>query len=362
MPIKFGMICTGSGCSCSTPTSFCVYDCNATPISGATVTVSGVGSCTTGAGGCCQITLATGTYTVTATVGGTTIYSQSLSITQGNTYSISPNCCVKVCLRCCDGSVYPYGATVTVKNASTGATVATGTTDATGCVTVGFASSLLSPAPNQATIAIMPNCSLYAGTSAAYSPVCGQTISLTVPAADSTAICCSNQGSCIPIKTNLTITDANGSHPFIYQPGAGHWYACYLTNASPTFPTTWNTTLGQCQTNTSVTGSYPTRVEYYGSAAPCYGSLGCGTPPSDTFAVIRIWYLDSDPVGGPAVYHGAAASPSACDGCKASIRQCSFGTAPMPTGCSAFAVSVGSLTPAAANHSIDPVGGGVSVS
>lgn len=345
-------------CCCNSATSFCVYDCHATPIVGAVVTVSGYPSCTTGAGGCCQIDgLSAGTYQVTAVDGNTTLYDQSLTITPGDTYSLSPNCCITVCLTCCDGSAYPYGATVTIQNASTSATVGTGTTDSAGCVTIGIASSGLDPDPTQAILAITPNCSLYASSSGTYSNVCAQAISIPVFAADSTAICCTGQGSCIPIPTNLTITDVNGSWPFVYA--AGVWYACYLTNANPTQQASWNTTLGQCVTS-STTGDYPTRIEYYGQPAACY-TAACGTPPADTFAVVRMWYSTGN---SPNTYHGAAASPGACDGCSVAASQsnCSFGTSAMPTGCSPFAVSIGSLAANTGNVMPDPVGGGVSVS
>lgn len=347
-------------CCCGMPTNFCAYGCGAVPLVGATVTVGSYSPCTTSAAGCCAIPgISAGTYPVTVVSGSTTVYSQSLAITPGKTYSLNTSCCVTVCLTCCDGSVYPYGATVTITNVSTGATVASGTTDSTGCVTLGYASSLLNPDTNQGVVTITSNCSLYGTTSATYNPICGQSISMVVPTADSTAICCTGQGSCVPVASSLTITDANGSHAFVYN--GSEWHACYLADASPALPATYNTSLGQCIEG-STAGTYPIRIEYWGAANPCYqgASSTCGAPTSGSlFVVQRTWC----PAGTtPEVYQGAVAGGGQCDACSCLTPDCSFGTAPMPTGCSAFAVSIGTMTPSSSNALPDPVGGGVSIS
>ena len=117
------------GCCGERRRTFCIVDLRVEdPIVGAVVDVySGAtleGSCTTtGPGGCCTISgLSSGTYTITVTSGSQS-FSVGLAVTAGNTYTIQATCCINICVLNCNGTPYTCMATVTVKNATTGATV-----------------------------------------------------------------------------------------------------------------------------------------------------------------------------------------------------------------------------------------------
>lgn len=109
----------GTCCGCG-PVHLCVTACGI-PLYGAIVAVSGVGSCTTAAGGCCDIAgLAAGTYTVTVTFDGTTIFSGSRTLIVGtNIIAIATPSNVV----CCGGAYIPKTLTLT---------------DAIGTLTLGY--------------------------------------------------------------------------------------------------------------------------------------------------------------------------------------------------------------------------------
>jgi Carboxypeptidase regulatory-like domain len=119
----FGLGGLGGGsnpCCCGgTTTPFCVTVCGGIPLVGAVVTVSSggttYGTCTTTAPlGCCNISgLSAGTYTVSVTFDGSTIYSASRSITPGSPVTIAATSGANVVYVCCGGYVIPASLTLT---------------------------------------------------------------------------------------------------------------------------------------------------------------------------------------------------------------------------------------------------------
>lgn len=115
--------------------------CSAASVTGATVTVSDSGgqvaSGTTDSTGAVSLRIpGSGTYTVTATGGTCTeTYTATMALTCGNSYALDCCCSVTVCVTACPTGAI-VGATVTVKDATSGATIATCTTAAGGCCTL----------------------------------------------------------------------------------------------------------------------------------------------------------------------------------------------------------------------------------
>lgn len=126
----------GSCCGCG-GTDICVTACTSpVPVAGAVVDLytgsTLVATCTTGPGGCCTFTQA-GTYTVTITVNGTQVYSGSQTLS-GATITIPTSVIpVTVCAQT-TASAPISGASVTIQ--SSGTTVGSCTTAASGCCTI----------------------------------------------------------------------------------------------------------------------------------------------------------------------------------------------------------------------------------
>jgi hypothetical protein len=337
-------------CCCGGTTNLCVVACGAV-LPGATITVVGVGSCVTNSFGCCQITgLTPGTYTVTIAYGGATTRLPSTTITAGtNTFTL--DCCIKICLLCCSNSPYTCGATVTLKNATSGATLASGTSDpTTGCIQFDVAAASLLPligGQQKATIVVDPtNDSAYATYTGTSVVSCSPTspITISLQPASSMMQCC----ICVPINNSLTLTDTNGSWPFVFcNPGGigtAGWMACYTISIGSV-----------CVGGTIGTGTIA--IYYF---------MQCTGP---TVTIRRYWWIATGGGAFPPVY--VQSSCITISGCPATINgACSYiggiGTelsqaTPTPPACSPFSFS-GSLTPGAGNHLPDPVGGTVSIS
>jgi carboxypeptidase family protein len=124
-------------CPCTCQVTFIAF-CGASTISGATVTVKSGGttidSGTTDGSGHVTLTIPSGgSYEVIATEMGDYGFDETMALSCGATYSLDLCCKVTVCVSTLAGAPIS-GATVTVK--SGGTTVATCTTDASGCCTL----------------------------------------------------------------------------------------------------------------------------------------------------------------------------------------------------------------------------------
>lgn len=338
--------CCGS-CACQT----IAVRCSGSAVSGATVTITSGGTTvftgTTDGSGQVTPCLAAGTYGISIS-GGTCTHSINTTITLACGGSYSFDCCcaaITVCLLCCDGStVYSCGATVTLTD-SGGATVATGTTGGSGCVT-------LDPTNTPATITITPtspNYCTYTGTA----PACGASHTYTL-ACNCPGVLNSIQCQCIPVPKTLTLSDANGSYSFVYQtsgPFAGYWY-CTGTS-TPVSPVVVSPGLSCLCNQTAQVGYYYTGLCVAGAA----------------FRVTRYWNsCQANACGGVAQYAGGIGGTQGCACSNVGALPCTA-TGGLDNAqanltineCVAFSVS-GSLAAGASNCMPDPVGGTVSIS
>jgi hypothetical protein len=92
----------------------CVVQCGTVPVYGAVVTILNssetiVAQCTTGTGGCCQVSVC-GTYTVQVTVGGTLVYGATRTLVDGQQLIVPLS---SEGLVCCGGYAIPYNLTLT---------------------------------------------------------------------------------------------------------------------------------------------------------------------------------------------------------------------------------------------------------
>lgn len=231
------------GCCCVT-NKFCVVGCypSYSPVPFATITLTRTdgtiaGTCITGSSGCCTINVAKGSYILTVYVNGVVVNIPGLiSVTPGNTITINPYCCPRICVLGCDGGPYTCGASVTIKNATTGSTLFSGSTDpTTGCVTA-LPISLAQIAPLIGLQTVMTVNVTASGPG--YMPysqnmgLCNGEVTINLPV-DPAYVCCTGA---TPIKATLTLTDANGSHAFVYTgvgPGDAGWSCCYTIETAP---------------------------------------------------------------------------------------------------------------------------------
>jgi hypothetical protein len=296
--------------------------------------------------------------------------------------TVAPTCNLKICVYAC-GTIgtYPCNALITVTNCTTNAVIGQISAGASGCVTIPYAMSQTAPDTGCVNIAVNPENSAYSSFSGQYTITCvSATISIGLKPANAAALCCGG----VPINPNLTLTDANGSHPFdlcAWQPYSGgpvyyNWFACYLSpDVSPA--SEWN---ANCSFTNAVV-SAPITIQYT-------GSCGYDADGNPVFNLRRNWILWNATAGTPLYYYyqypPGAGGPCIAAGLYACANQyiwnycqnsngfrygggnvgdfssAAFGLTP----CSPFAVS-GTLlhNPAAPSYyPPDPVGGSVAIS
>jgi hypothetical protein len=264
----------------------------------------------------------------------------------------SPCCCggscmSTICIRsACDEGISLPGVFVQVSSGST--TVASGTTGSNGCVTLNIGTAGTYTVQYQ-----IPGGSLIDDGNNALT--CGGT--LTIIESDTVDfVCCgSGTGSC-PIPRTLTLTDANGSYPFIFSSTIGGWQCCG-TPASVTVMTQ-NGNQDFCECTGTVSGTIP--ILYTGACV-----MVDGVP---NFSVTRTWAGLSCTVSAPYNY----ANISLGSVCQENVNACFFSTNPANpfnntsgltqvwSSCSPFTWS-GALT-LTGGFLPDPVGGTVAVS
>jgi len=356
-------------------TPFCVLGCYPlyVRIPDATITLtdshgSTVGTCTTDATGCCKINVAKGTYTLTVSVGGQVVnIPGSIFITPGAGVTITPYICSQICVLRCDRQPYTCGASVTIANATTGAILASGTTDSTtGCFTPPSL-TLAQVAPliageAQVALTVTPTSPGYAAYTEQIALGSVPTV-VNLPFDPDYVACCGG----LPIKRILTLTDANGSHEFTYGVGlfgGVSWGCCYNMTISPCIgPRTPEiidgVPIGACSTD----GNTDNICVTYGGA--CQSNPDTGNPE---FVVTCGWYdcMNLNDGDGPQYV------PSDCFDSSACINACgapglvgpeiATGVAEISSLCEAFAVSATLTAPDPGSLMPNPGGGSVSIS
>ena len=246
--------------------------------------------------------------------------------------------CVSICVLSCARKI--VGATVTITD-RTGATVATGKTGASGCVTLDIGKAgtytITIVAAGYSTL-IVPNVALKCGR---YS----YNVSRGV-------VCC----GAFSIPEKLTLTDGEGTLDFLYDPN--YFYPLW-TGGHPVQRTSCTVTTPNNICLVSPPSQGPVRV--------CYQMI-CHAGQTPTFAVQRSWswvyeqgtltpIYYQDPSGFAPGGFCITSPPAICG--NPLTDTASFAADPMSQ--SPF-VLTGSPEASAANQTGDPVGGGVTIS
>jgi hypothetical protein len=275
---------------------------------------------------------------------------------------VVPGCNHKFCIFHCGGTSYPYtcGGTLNVK--SGGTTIATGTVDSSGCITLDIA------ATGVYTVQFIPSGSNYQTYSASVSLDC-QTATPTniILAPASGYMCCAGGAPAIP----TTLTDGNGTHP-ITTVTTGTGFVCRQVCYTTPVANTWGNATPAC--GCTAPGTNAIWVLY--AVQLCAGN---------NVSVTRYWGEDQNCGAQPTAWRyknalQANGTPYACGAvtnwagsCQPTFPNCltslvdnigaSSGSASVgAVGCSTSASPTISLTPSAGNHLADPVGGSVVLS
>lgn len=245
------------GCACSCNVTFHVT-CSGSNVDGAMVTVKDLGgteidSGTTDSSGLVTLDVGTaGTYEVIADGGSPACspgYDGEIELACNGTYSIP--CCgcpTTICVTGCPSGAAVVGASVTIK--SGGTTVATGTTDATGCVTLdcGHAGSY----------EVVVSAAGYRGFDGTLSLSCEGTKSIKLQAGTSAASitvtvhgCCSAvlPGALVTLSDGQSCTTGSGGTCTFNEANAGTY--TYTITADRFVTYTGSVTISGCATTTT---------------------------------------------------------------------------------------------------------------
>jgi hypothetical protein len=213
--------------------------------------------------------------------------------------TIPTGCNIKICLYECNGvTPWPCGATITIYDAMTNAFLGSANTGVSGCVTFVIPTS---ESGRQIIIDVNPNSPVWATASYTATVLCGFPAMYFVVQPAASHLCCS--GGSFP--ESMTLTDANGSHPFIFCPYAPipGWQTCYeMMGVANT--QVFTGTVGNCSWTCTPSS---------GSIAIGYAGVCTSVNGVPALAVTRSWYLfDCAPLymyfgifpGGPACTDG----------------------------------------------------------
>ena len=181
----------------------------------------------------------------------------------------SPCCCgggpcsITICVSACSAPL--VGDPVTVKSGST--TVASGTTNGSGCVTLTI--------PSAGTYTVVVTDPTFGTLSGNYALTCGGLLNLSYGNPPSGSVCC---GVCA-IPLSLVLTDSIGSHALTFS--GGFWTSGLL--AAPGFKTMAELPIGTCD------GFNPVTINASGSAAYQY-TVTCNFSVGGNLTVTQNWW------------------------------------------------------------------------
>ena len=352
---------TCCGPTCQVCVLGCVLPNSGSLLPGVTVTVTDGGGATiatgvTGANGCVNLDIPDGTYTFTFSQAGETLYAMTRTVPPCG-FLVIVDCCAQICVNLCGAPSAECPTTVTVKDAG-GTVVGTCHTgdsalaDGPGCCFV----ILPRNAPSgfvgyRAYLSDLPPG--YIDDPAGHPIGCDHGLGLPdggrqndiFATTSPNAACCAN--TAIPLS--LTLTDANGAHPFVstIEFGSSVWHCCY--EIPPVDP------YAHCQVDLPAVMA----IVYRGECV------------SGVFSVSRQWavvgvigadplYSQSHCIGDPGVGIGDCFGGWTGGG-GTGVGDYSAGEAGPFDVCEAFSASI-DLVPYDGNIMTDPVGGGVTIS